>query len=234
MKSIQLAWHPGTARFEATGHSGSRITFEAPGEPGTVPSTTVRTDRRPARAPPSCCWSRAPAAPPGTWSRSCASSARTWPRSTSPWTGIATRRTVDVSARRAALHGPRPGPGPPARGTGGGASPWSGPAPCSPRSERPRRSRIRPWSKRICRSTAKTDPCRGHAVLAIHAAGVTRDPARAMPSGSTSGEQPEPNPARDRFRAPGPVHLHRRWWCSLWALLVGLLAIRSRPAPRES
>ena len=37
MKSIQLAWHPGTARFEATGHSGSRITFEAPGEPGTVP-----------------------------------------------------------------------------------------------------------------------------------------------------------------------------------------------------
>ena len=37
MKSIQLAWHPGTARFEATGHSGSRIAFEAPGEPGTVP-----------------------------------------------------------------------------------------------------------------------------------------------------------------------------------------------------
>jgi len=37
MKSIQLAWHPGTARFEATGHSGARITFEAPGEPGEIP-----------------------------------------------------------------------------------------------------------------------------------------------------------------------------------------------------
>ena len=36
MKSIQLAWHPGTARFEATGHSGSRIAFEAPGETCTV------------------------------------------------------------------------------------------------------------------------------------------------------------------------------------------------------
>ena len=37
MKSIQLAWRPGTARFVAAGHSGSPIAFEAPGEPGTVP-----------------------------------------------------------------------------------------------------------------------------------------------------------------------------------------------------
>jgi putative redox protein len=37
MKSIQLAWHPGTARFEAAGHSGARITFEAPGEPDEIP-----------------------------------------------------------------------------------------------------------------------------------------------------------------------------------------------------
>lgn len=36
MKSIQLAWHPGTARFEATGHSGARIAFEAPGEPSEI------------------------------------------------------------------------------------------------------------------------------------------------------------------------------------------------------
>lgn len=33
MKSIQLAWRPGTARFEAAGHSGTRIAFEAPAEP---------------------------------------------------------------------------------------------------------------------------------------------------------------------------------------------------------
>ncbi len=33
MKSIQLAWRPGTARFEATGRSGARVVFEAPGEP---------------------------------------------------------------------------------------------------------------------------------------------------------------------------------------------------------
>jgi putative redox protein len=32
MKSIKLAWKPGTARFEASGHSGARISFEAPGE----------------------------------------------------------------------------------------------------------------------------------------------------------------------------------------------------------
>ena len=37
MKSIQLAWRPGTARFEATGHSGAPIAFEAPGEPDDVP-----------------------------------------------------------------------------------------------------------------------------------------------------------------------------------------------------
>ena len=37
MKSIQLAWRPGTARFEAAGHSGARITFEAPGEPDEIP-----------------------------------------------------------------------------------------------------------------------------------------------------------------------------------------------------
>jgi putative redox protein len=37
MKSIALAWRPGTARFEAAGHSGARITFEAPGEPDEVP-----------------------------------------------------------------------------------------------------------------------------------------------------------------------------------------------------
>jgi putative redox protein len=33
MKSIQLAWRPGTARFEASGRSGAPIVFEAPGEP---------------------------------------------------------------------------------------------------------------------------------------------------------------------------------------------------------
>jgi putative redox protein len=37
MKSIELAWHPGTARFEAAGHSGARIAFEAPGEPDGIP-----------------------------------------------------------------------------------------------------------------------------------------------------------------------------------------------------
>lgn len=37
MKSIQLAWRPGTARFEAVGHSGTGIAFEAPGEPDEVP-----------------------------------------------------------------------------------------------------------------------------------------------------------------------------------------------------
>lgn len=37
MKSIQLAWRPGTARFEAAGRSGARIMFEAPGEPDEVP-----------------------------------------------------------------------------------------------------------------------------------------------------------------------------------------------------
>lgn len=36
MKSIQLAWRPGTARFEASGRSGARIAFEAPGEPGEI------------------------------------------------------------------------------------------------------------------------------------------------------------------------------------------------------
>jgi putative redox protein len=37
MKSIQLAWRPGTARFEASGRSGVRMTLEAPGEPAEVP-----------------------------------------------------------------------------------------------------------------------------------------------------------------------------------------------------
>jgi putative redox protein len=37
MKSIQLAWRPGTARFEAAGHSGARVIIEAPGEPEGVP-----------------------------------------------------------------------------------------------------------------------------------------------------------------------------------------------------
>jgi putative redox protein len=37
MKSIQLAWQPGTARFEATGRSGAPIVFEAPGEPAEIP-----------------------------------------------------------------------------------------------------------------------------------------------------------------------------------------------------
>ena len=37
MKSIQLAWRPGTARFDATGRSGARVVFEAPGEPNEVP-----------------------------------------------------------------------------------------------------------------------------------------------------------------------------------------------------
>jgi len=37
MKSIQLAWHPGTARFEAAGRSGARVAFEAPGEPEEIP-----------------------------------------------------------------------------------------------------------------------------------------------------------------------------------------------------
>lgn len=36
MKSIQLAWRHGTARFEATGRSGAGIVFEAPGEPDEV------------------------------------------------------------------------------------------------------------------------------------------------------------------------------------------------------
>jgi putative redox protein len=36
MKSITLAWRPGTARFEAVGHSGAPIVFEAPGEPDGV------------------------------------------------------------------------------------------------------------------------------------------------------------------------------------------------------
>lgn len=36
MKSIQLAWRPGTARFEATGRSGARVVFEGPGEPDEV------------------------------------------------------------------------------------------------------------------------------------------------------------------------------------------------------
>ena len=36
MKSIQLAWRPGTARFEATGHSSARVVVEAPGEPDEV------------------------------------------------------------------------------------------------------------------------------------------------------------------------------------------------------
>ena len=33
MKSIQLGWRPGTARFEASGRSGASVVFEAPGEP---------------------------------------------------------------------------------------------------------------------------------------------------------------------------------------------------------
>jgi putative redox protein len=37
MKSIQLAWRPGTARFDASGRSGARVAFEAPGEPGEIP-----------------------------------------------------------------------------------------------------------------------------------------------------------------------------------------------------
>ncbi len=37
MKSIQLAWRPGTARFEATGRSGARRVFDAPGEPAELP-----------------------------------------------------------------------------------------------------------------------------------------------------------------------------------------------------
>jgi putative redox protein len=37
MKSIQLAWHPGTARFEAAGQSGAHIAFEAPREPEEIP-----------------------------------------------------------------------------------------------------------------------------------------------------------------------------------------------------
>lgn len=36
MKSIQLAWRPGTARFEATGRSGACVAFEAPAEPDEV------------------------------------------------------------------------------------------------------------------------------------------------------------------------------------------------------
>lgn len=36
MKSIQLAWRPGTARFEASGRTGARVVFEAPGEPADV------------------------------------------------------------------------------------------------------------------------------------------------------------------------------------------------------
>jgi putative redox protein len=37
MKSIQLAWRPGTARFEAAGRSGTGITVQAPDEPEGVP-----------------------------------------------------------------------------------------------------------------------------------------------------------------------------------------------------
>jgi putative redox protein len=36
MKSIQLAWRPGTARFEAHGRSGTRVVFEGPAEPDEV------------------------------------------------------------------------------------------------------------------------------------------------------------------------------------------------------
>ncbi len=36
MKSIQLGWRPGTARFEASGRSGTRVVFEAPDEPDDV------------------------------------------------------------------------------------------------------------------------------------------------------------------------------------------------------
>ena len=42
MKSIQLAWRPGTARFEATGRSGTGIAFEAPGEPAEILLTPDR------------------------------------------------------------------------------------------------------------------------------------------------------------------------------------------------
>jgi putative redox protein len=37
MKSIDLRWRPGTARFEARGASGAWISFAAPGEPDGVP-----------------------------------------------------------------------------------------------------------------------------------------------------------------------------------------------------
>lgn len=37
MKSIDLRWRPGTARFEARGHSGAWITIAAPDEPDGTP-----------------------------------------------------------------------------------------------------------------------------------------------------------------------------------------------------
>jgi len=37
MKSIDLRWRPGTARFEARGHSGAWISFAAPAEPEGAP-----------------------------------------------------------------------------------------------------------------------------------------------------------------------------------------------------
>lgn len=37
MKSIDLRWRPGTARFEARGHSGTWISFAAPAEPEGTP-----------------------------------------------------------------------------------------------------------------------------------------------------------------------------------------------------
>ena len=50
MKSIELRWRPGTARFEARGKSGAWMTLAAPGEPEGTPSTTGRTAAPPARA----------------------------------------------------------------------------------------------------------------------------------------------------------------------------------------
>ena len=37
MKSIDLRWRPGTARFEARGHSGAWMTLAAPAEPDGTP-----------------------------------------------------------------------------------------------------------------------------------------------------------------------------------------------------
>jgi len=85
MKSIQLAWHPGTARFEATGTSAHESRSRRPASPARSARWTVPHGPAAGPSPAELLLVGAPAAPPGTWSRSCASAPGPWPRSTSPW-----------------------------------------------------------------------------------------------------------------------------------------------------